>query len=145
MLTQPLAVEFLGETSKGLPLVKPLRILRFRVKNKHGEFVDIEIQPLCDPTNPEDPGFATDFASIPRLLRGFVNPWHVRALLAAILHDYLLSHPREDFDRLAIDNAFRREMRLAGMNSIAREIRYLGVRIGSGRAYREARANQVPA
>lgn len=129
MLTQNLAVEFTGNTSNGLPLVQTLRILRFRAKNKHGDWEEIFIQP----------GFVTDFASIPKLLRGILNPWALRGLLAAILHDYLLVHPRENFDRLAIDNAFRRQLRLEGMGGVARELRYYGVRVGSGRAYRKAR------
>lgn len=135
MTDSSVAVEFTGNTAHGLPLLQLLRTLRFWVENDEGETVCIKVSA----------GFVTDFASIPRFLRGILSPWSLRAILASILHDYLLTHPRDDFNRKSIDRAFLSEMEKNGMSWRGRYLRYAGVRIGSGRAYKEFRqATPVP-
>lgn len=39
-------------------------------------------------------GFLTDFASFPRILRSFFNPYDPRWILPAIIHDYLWSEAK---------------------------------------------------
>lgn len=128
--TQYLDVRYTFTTRQGLFEVKLLHTLRFNVKNDEGKMVEVFVPA----------GFKTDFNSVPRWLRWLVNPYRLETLLASILHDYLLEKHIKGFrNRLTIDDAYNSEMRRAGLRGAKRAFRYIGVRIGSGRSFREGR------
>lgn len=83
-------------------------------------------------------GYRTDLASVPRL--PFIY-WRVgnRAVLAAILHDWLWCHEREDYSPAEVDRIFLEAMHVANdpPTELQRLAMYAGVRIG--RAGRWAR------
>jgi len=78
-------------------------------------------------------GFITDFASIPTLLRSFINPVG-RIRPAALVHDYIYSktgilHDRT-LTRKECDKEFLKIMKVVKMNWFKSRLAYRGVRIG---------------
>ena len=119
-----LDVRITGLTRNDIPEVKLICPLTYNTKNMRGEWLDITVPA----------GFITDFASLPGFARPFIHPLGAH-IWAAILHDWLLEpvlnnvlqEVRDDFDRLSIDNAFRRQLRYDGFNILERQMFYLPV------------------
>lgn len=82
--------------------------------------------------------FATDFASIPRLLHSLLSPLN-NTIYAAIVHDYLYRNPTNPIaaaiQRDTVDRVFYWGMRVRGVWKITAGIMYLGVRIGGSSSY----------
>jgi hypothetical protein len=81
-------------------------------------------------------GFVTDFASVPRLLRGIVQPAGNHNL-ATLIHDYLYDQRysitnKADWkkDRLFADQEMLHWLKIAGASWIKCQLMYLAVRIG---------------
>ncbi|WP_370947201.1 DUF1353 domain-containing protein [Amycolatopsis sp. cg5] len=72
-----------------------------------------------------DPGFVTDFASVPRCLVWLVPRYGVYSK-SAVLHDYLCG--RRDISRADADGLFRRSMRELGVAFVRRWMMWAGVR-----------------
>jgi len=89
-------------------------------------------------------GFATDFASIPRLLWTLVgSPAAGRYRRAAVLHDYLYAQADTvGVSRKEADRVFLEAMMVSGVHPARAKTLYYGVRIGGWVAwdnYREGR------
>jgi len=71
-------------------------------------------------------GFITNYASIPKIVRGFVDndSGHIRD--AAVIHDYLYSCP--DASRRDADDILRLAMRDLGASWLKRNVVWLSVR-----------------
>ncbi len=91
-------------------------------------------------------GFITDFASIPRFMRWYINPvGKIRP--AALVHDYLYSRIgcvtidgiKEVFTRKDCDDEFLEIMREIGMKYLKRNIAYRGVRVGGWKGWNRRR------
>jgi Protein of unknown function (DUF1353) len=78
-----------------------------------------------------EPGFHTDFASVPRVFAWFI-PRYGRYTRAAILHDHLAARARRgDFPWRDADGIFRRVMREDGVPFLQRWVMWAGVRWGA--------------
>lgn len=83
-----------------------------------------------------EPGFQTDFASVPRVFAWFL-PRYGRYTRAAILHDHLAARARETaFPWRDADGIFRRVMREDGVPFLQRWVMWAGVRWGSVTQFR---------
>jgi hypothetical protein len=73
-------------------------------------------------------GYRTDFASVPRLLRGVVATIG-RHNLATLVHDFLydMRHPA---GRLFADREMRYWLRQCGVSEVKAQVMYLAVRLG---------------
>jgi len=75
-------------------------------------------------------GFLTDFASVPRFARSFIDPAHPHILRAAILHDFLYqNHIRFQFSRREADVVLRDGMAVCGATLMERMVVYYAVRL----------------
>ena len=86
-------------------------------------------------------GFTTDGASIPRwgqLLTGW-DPWEEPQRWGAIVHDWL--YCERNTIKQYCDKALREVLRSEGSNWWQREIMYLAVVIGGGKAYKMDQAD----
>ena len=84
-------------------------------------------------------GFETNFSSIPRFARSFID-WP-RVDIAGVVHDFLYWCPQKDVSRKRAD-AIWREMAGAGehhANWFQRSLGWFGLRIGGWWAHRKAR------
>ena len=81
------------------------------------------------------PGFKTDFASIPRLLRG-VFPVNDSHILAAIVHDYLYRTPDQEWrGKKFADDLFLRIMQETNVPGRKSRPIYWGVKFGGKSSY----------
>jgi len=79
-------------------------------------------------------GFATDLASIPRLLRWVipgVGDWN----RPSVVHDYLYVHP-DDWTRREADRLFLAGLEAEGVGRLKRWAMYAAVRVGGGVLWR---------
>jgi len=85
--------------------------------------------------------FATDFASIPRLLHSLLSPLN-NTIYAAIVHDYLYRNPANPIaaavKRDTVDRVFYWGMRVRGVWKVTACVMYLGVRVGGASSYRRS-------
>jgi hypothetical protein len=78
-------------------------------------------------------GYATDFASIPRLVWNIFPPHHPHYAKAAVVHDYLYSYGIGD--KGWADNVFLEAMTILGCPGWKRWVFYTAVRVGGRGAY----------
>jgi hypothetical protein len=88
-------------------------------------------------------GTITDFASIPRLFWRVIGPptgYGKDAAYgkAAVIHDYLYTHPGER-SRKDCDDIFLEAMTDLGVSTMRRNAMYAAVRVGGGLAWRKHR------
>lgn len=76
-----------------------------------------------------DPGFETDFATVPQILQWIV-PRTGRYSPAAVVHDYLIA--TGIVSRRDADGIFRRILRELGVGPVLRWLMWSAVRIGGG-------------
>ncbi|MEM9705152.1 MAG: DUF1353 domain-containing protein [Pseudomonadota bacterium] len=82
------------------------------------------------------PQYETDFASIPSGVRWLISPFG-RHAEAAVIHDWLYAtgRPGSKLGRLHADQIFREAMKYLGVSFALRQIMYISVRIGGGKAF----------
>jgi hypothetical protein len=103
------------------------------IKEAPGEFVLLGPWIWVHPTHGEvciPPGFITDFASTPQLLRALriFDPVRSGSIFAALPHDWLYCtqlRPREECDEI-----LRVALIESGMSSVAARTYWMGVRMG---------------
>lgn len=101
------------------------------------EFVDVPVE------------FITDFASVPRIARGLVNPVG-KIGKPAVVHDKLYRAPvvrvgdrtARALTRGECDQIFRDAMKAAGVNLAERDFAYRAVRLGGGRGWNRYRQEE---
>ena len=85
-------------------------------------------------------GFESDGASVPRLFWRLVfPPTDTRALRAAVIHDYIYRMQPEGWDRRMADDLFFRLLVEDGVPAWRARLAWIGVRVGGGKAWEEAR------
>lgn len=89
-----------------------------------------------------DPGFITDFASIPRGLWNLLPPTGSYGR-AAVIHDYLYRTPLRA-SRKEADQVLREAMNVLGVRFHIRWIIYAGVRLGGVFSYKGSDAPLIP-
>lgn len=72
-------------------------------------------------------GFLTDFASFPRILRSFFNPYDPRWILPAILHDYLWSIATTLKEYQTANDIFHEAMEVCKTPPFLQNVMYLTV------------------
>lgn len=82
-------------------------------------------------------GYETDFASIPPLAQGLINPFGNHAE-AAVVHDWLYAVGEKD-RRKEADDIFRFAMKEGGVNLVRRNVMHRAVRTGGEKAYGQAK------
>lgn len=84
---------------------------------------------------PQD--FQTDFASIPKYARFYVDPMGDN-LEAAVVHDWLYTAGPgvANWDRYKADDVFRSILKESGVNFVKRNIMFGAVRLGANKAFR---------
>lgn len=82
-------------------------------------------------------GYETDFASIPPLAQGLINPFGNHAE-AAVVHDWLYAVGEKD-RRKDADDIFRFAMKEGGVNVVRRNVMHRAVRTGGEKAYGQAK------
>ena len=87
-------------------------------------------------------GFKTDFASIPRLVRPFIDNDSGQIRDAAVIHDYLYSNESTDYhpqvDRMQADEILMEGMRDLGANWLKRHIVHSSVVVAGWMFYKKA-------
>ena len=82
-------------------------------------------------------GFVTDLASVPKLLRGLLDPTDP-SRRPAVLHDWLYcSQNKHDYTRQQADALFRVALRADGSSAVAAFIYHAGVRAGGWRYWKK--------
>jgi len=87
-------------------------------------------------------GFMTDFASIPKVFRWFLDPVGAPHQIAAVAHDYLYASGWE-LSRLGADMVLRDAALEAGTSKFKAAVLYYAVRIGGRKAWNSNRANLI--
>jgi len=85
-------------------------------------------------------GFMTDFASIPRIFRWYLDPVGAPHQVAAVAHDYLYATSKE-LSKLGADMVLRDAALAAGTPKFKAAVLYYAVRIGGRSAWKSNRAN----
>ena len=85
------------------------------------------------------PGWYTDGASVPLLLRWWAPPFAGPYTAAAIVHDILYRAQHPDIDRARADRVLLQAMCASGVNRAQAAMIYAGVRIGGWVSWRENR------
>lgn len=84
-------------------------------------------------------GFATDFASIPRILHSLISPIS-NSVYGAVLHDYLYRNPTDPVasatTKADADRYFYWGLRACGVNRLTAGLMYIGVVIGGRIGYK---------
>ncbi len=101
------------------------------------------------------PGFQTDFASVPRLLRAIVDPTKLESAWAAVVHDYLYQEgpavpyrieatgeTGRGFSRAEADDVFHEALRLLGIDPFDAWTMWAGVRAAGWAPWRRYRERQ---
>lgn len=88
-------------------------------------------------------GFATDGASVPKLMRWWVDPYSGRYVAAAIIHDGL--YAAQVTTRLDADGVFLEAMRDCGVRWSQAWLMYLAVRLLGGRSWTSKTADGITA
>ncbi len=80
-----------------------------------------------------DPGFITDFASVPKFFRGIIDQDDNRVITAALCHDYLFS--THDLPFRQTNKLFHALLRKAGYGRLRARLAYLAVASPFGRYF----------
>ncbi len=90
------------------------------------------------------PGFITDCASIPWLVRPLIGPKTGKYAPAAVDHDWLFQHPEDGVEeartRRQVDQVFLEGLQDVGVGWWRRSTMYCAVRVGGGGAWSGYRA-----
>lgn len=88
-----------------------------------------------------EPGFMSDFASVPRLLRWYVSRNGSPIQVAAVIHDFLYS--ARTYPRAYADRVFYVTLRALQTPAVRARILWLAVRLGGLGAYRTGQRRRM--